>query len=194
MIFLEIAAIIALLLFFLFLGIISDAYDHWPVTTALIAGLIIACILWGPYTIFVTVLWANIDWIIIGTPVYLVVGLLWSFFQWDRFCLKSYQGYIKAIDTYKEKVEKAENARNKLGFDTPMDKADRDRAVGPEPTKVLFKPQWRQNKAKLIGWITYWPLSLFGFLVGEFFIEQIEKVINMFGNNYQTLTDKRFQD
>lgn len=123
MIFMEIAAIVAILIFVLLIGVATEAYDHWPVTTLLFLGLVASCFIWGIQTVFVGVFWANIHWILVSSSIYLAVGVLWSIFMWDRLCKEAYRQYVNAKEVYvKAKLTQQNKQVNNQGFQTSMDK------------------------------------------------------------------------
>lgn len=182
---------------------LTDLETPWPLTFFLLAGLFGAGLAFGFATVFAAI-WANIYWIILGAPFYLIAGGLWSVFKWDRFVAERYVEYKKTKDEWFKSVNDALARQTKLAAmaETTTDTrvaADLHQATQnletirrQEPRTERFKPEWGSYFGKLSNWIIFWPLSIVDYVLGDLLKELVETIMNALGDWYQARTDKRF--
>lgn len=186
---------------------LTDLETPWPLTFFLLAGLIGTGIAFGFATVF-GVIWANIYWIIIGFPFYLIAGGLWSVFKWDRFVAeryveykKEYAGWEKAKDNLyamKKELELQKTQTTdyhelvRINDKLSWVHGDIGSQAQQQPKVERFKPEWGSYFGKLSNWIIFWPLSIVDYVLGDLLKELVETIMNALGDWYQARTDKRF--
>lgn len=99
--------------------------------------------------------WQAIATILVG---YVLVGIVWSLFKWNR--------YVNA--KIKEVIERYGSWENAI-----------------KSLVIIHEISPSYNKSKLIGWIAWWPWSMFWDLSGDFFTMLYEGMTNA----YQKITD-----
>lgn len=102
----------------------------------------------------------NMSWQAIATTIvgYLIIGIVWSLYKWHR--------HVTSVIAYNIK-----------------DSGSWQKATERYAVKHTIEPA--HNKGKLIGWIAWWPWSLFWNLSGDFFNIVYDGMVNA----YQKITD-----
>lgn len=109
----------------------------------------------------------NINWgtTVLYSIIYFFFGIIWSFFRWGRLSKKKYKKYLEVIEN------------NRKNFDIDIE---------------LYKPQVRENKEQITGWILYWPFSFFRYLFSNLFKDITDKIIKMLTGFYNRITNFHF--
>lgn len=55
---------------------------------------------------------------------------------------------------------------------------------------VTVRPQARDNKSRIVAWGTYWPCSIFGFVLRNPVKAVLTFLFDMFSNSYQWISDR----
>ena len=58
----------------------------------------------------------------------------------------------------------------------------------------LITPQASQNKADIVMWMAYWPLSILWFLVSDFVVTIGEEIYRRVATSFQKMSDSKFND
>ena len=97
--------------------------------------------------------------IVIAIAIYAIVGIIWSAFRWFKYVKSHAEEYRKIYgNTLKE---------------------DRMR-------ELKRMVDVTDNKSKIVGWVAWWPWSMFWNLLGDFFTFVYEQVQGI----YQKIADK----
>lgn len=153
--------ILGIVVFLLITGFVSsdEANAYFPTFLVVVAGAIYIGISKSiTFTSFGAFLMANVTNVLIFTGIWIVAGVVWSFFKWWSFLKKEKRrqdaGYIKAAqsETYKQKY----------------------------PTVGYVIPLAKENKTAIIAWMVYWPFSIVGHLI-------FDALRNLYNNIYNHL-------
>ena len=125
--------------------IASVENQHYP--TPSIVAILLGIVYWKPIM--------AAPWQIIGIVAggFVLMGLLWSVFNWHRFCSR-----------------KASYYRGQYGDTLSTDIMGR----------LKGELSVSHHKAMLTGWIAFWPWSLFWSLTGDFFNMLYEAMTNVY--------------
>lgn len=115
----------------------------------------------------------HISQVLILLSSYIVSGCIWSIFRWYLLCLDALE---------KTKLKKEEM----LATNGEISEYGKERLQ-------LMKPIASQNKGRIIGWITYWPLSLIHFACFDFVKRLVTGLYNKLKNFMQSISDKMFK-
>lgn len=163
----------ALLLAFILLITVNE--ERFFPTSILIAALSVA--LTWKYGFTETFSWITSNWVLFGLGVvgYLGLGILWSFFKWDRYISERIEEVKKAWDRYSD----PKNTGTKK-IETFAEYVEESGSV----------PVALNRKEKIACWIFYWPLSIVLYVIGDFLREFINWVVRYFGNVYTAITNR----
>jgi hypothetical protein len=121
--------------------------------------------------------------IVVGCGIlFLAVGVVWSFFKWYRF-VKT------AAEHAKERLElEVTMYRPNAGFSYKVDTEE-----GRQQFMNNAKPWVSRYKARIAGWIAFWPLSMLWTVLTELLRDVFERIVEFFKGHYQRIVDKAFQ-
>lgn len=189
--------------FLIIAAALTDMETPWPLTVFLFLALIVSGIIFGFGVVFATI-WANLYWVIVASPIYLIAGGLWSVFKWDRYVVARFADYKKmqnewfkahseAVARQTQLSQMAESSSD-TGLTADLQRVTNELEVlkSREPQKEQFKPNWIDSLGKLSNWILFWPLSIVDYVLGDLLRDLIENIMNALGDWYQARTDKRF--
>lgn len=114
--------------------------------------------------------------------LFLAAGVLWSLFKWYRFVVKQ-----------------AEDARRRLDIQISVYQSNRgypykmDTEEGRQDFLNDAKPLVSRYKARIAGWIAFWPLSILWTVLTELLQDVFERIVEFFKSYYQRIVDKAFQ-
>jgi hypothetical protein len=125
----------------------------------------------------------NKGYVIAFALLYLVVGMFWSMFKWYLFSKRSFE---KLNEKFKGFLVSAG-----LGTDTSIklndeQKAKWNRYRDPEDEIPLVV----KNKARIMGWMAYWPFSFLFFVFSDLFKSLFESIYYQVAGFFQSITDK----
>jgi hypothetical protein len=109
-------------------------------------------------------IWQNPLTVVVWLLAYLGMGIGYSFFKWDRFVAKWRREY-----------------------DESKTKDGRDRIWRARPVAG-------ESKDRIIGWMMFWPWSLFWWLVADFVSELFLAIYRKLGNLYDRVTSRHTSD
>jgi hypothetical protein len=131
---------------------------------------------------------------------YLVAGVVWSFLKWSEFVKRKIELFKKVraqvIVTRPEFSETKDKDRHYL--------CDRLRANGfkniwssdsKSMGEIILKitPIGSENKAAIVAWISYWPLSLLATLLNNPFRRLFEYVYSLVADSYDKISQRHFK-
>lgn len=127
----------------------------------------------------------NKGYVVAFALLYLVVGMFWSMFKWYLFSKRSFE---KLNEKFKGFLVSAG-----LGTDTSIKLTDEQKAKWKTyqgyGDKVTI-PLVTQNKAKIMGWMAYWPFSCIFFLFSDLFRSVFESIYYQIAGFFQAITDR----
>lgn len=157
------SAFIALIL----VGVITAIYESFVGTTILMIGTGVL------YHYTKQNVWhlivANYQTILMFTPVYLTIGVGWSFIKWFLFLIGFKKFRQANVDLYKSGL-----------FCTTFYK-------GLHITDV---PKASNFKSDIIAWMCWWPFSIIGTLISDPIRKFFTFMYNTFSGAYQRMADK----
>ena len=131
---------------------------------------------------------------------YLVAGVVWSFLKWSEFVKRKIELFKKV---------RAEVIVTRPEFSDTNDKdryylCDMLRANGFEGVwssdiksmgEIILKitPIGSKNKAAIVAWISYWPLSLLATLLNNPFRRFFEYVYSLVADSYDKISQRHFK-
>lgn len=106
-----------------------------------------------------------LSWWLIMSGLYLVAGLVWSFARWIMFV--------------KNKLKKA-----KYEYSNYQNKND-----------LILKtmPKAGDNKAKISGWLIFWPFSLLRYVIGDLLTDLVDSIVTAFSGLYNRLSHRIYR-
>lgn len=145
-------------------------------------------------------------------PVYLVLGLLWSFYKWLLLLRTLKDQIIKSIERAKEVHEHdtreakilAEDGqrgsrfvpREILPLDSYIDDKVRNNSLAYDmlgADKIRAKqyvPSIKNsyNRDKIINWICYWPMSMIDYIFSKLLRDLLDFIIDFFSGIYNQIS------
>ena len=130
---------------------------------------------------------------------YLIAGVVWSFLKWNEFVKKK----INIFKTTKAKLIVDRPDFNATNGKDLTELCDRLRSKGVSiwghnvnsMGEIILKitPIGSENKAAIVAWISYWPLSLLATLLNNPFRRLFEYVYSLVANAYDKISEKHFK-
>lgn len=153
--------IITLVAILLLIGF--NEYEHEGNLGASTIILIVYAILigGGNYGGWISFTLPIISWsaLLVGGTIYLVVGLIWSFYKWFRL------------------------------YKTKMNQYNHQKSLQNNPTLDRYIPKLEENKSSITTWVLFWPFSVMRYVLSDvifkfttFITECFESVYNKIGN------------
>lgn len=125
----------------------------------------------------------NKGYVVAFALLYLVVGMFWSMFKWYLFSKKKFEDLkVKLLAFLK---------REGLGTDTSI-KLTPEQKVKWDNYRDFRDviPLVTSNKARIMGWMAYWPFSCIFFLFSDLFRSVFEAIYYQVGGFFQRITDR----
>lgn len=129
---------------------------------------------------------------------YVILGLIWSFIKWNQKVAKIFKLFSKLKAKFIEKNGEITKANKKDFFKTLEYKfwySDYSGKKGyfndDNSLEEVIKditPKGIDNKAKIVSWIAYWPLSLIGTLLNDPFRRFFEWIYELVSGVYDKIT------
>lgn len=123
--------------------------------------------------------------------LYVVLGVAWSFFKWLMVLMKFNADFVSMRKLFIE--------RNDIGGETiPESKlSEFQRWAGGHYDDVnrqyynfSKRPQAADFKRKIIGWASYWPCSIIGFVLNDPIRKLFNWLFDVFKGSYQAMADR----
>lgn len=165
----------------LVLAFFAPAWESYSLATV---GLFIAfCLSDITLSAVGTFIVTNPAFITAGILLFIAAGVIWSFAKWFRYCR------FQAKRGRESLAREVENSKKWGSHNSGYD-------LVTEEGRCLFlnsfKPSVRENKARIAGWIAYWPLSIFWTVMTELLRDFFENVVSFFKKQYQAIADRAF--
>lgn len=115
---------------------------------------------------------------------YLGIAAVWAMIKWRMFFLP------KLFERYEEFRSGwlAKKGLNEVPADGRLrgEMLDQARSYGADPT---YHRMVSNNKARIMGWMAYWPFSLLGTFVGDFMHRVLTTMYKMVAGLFQRMSD-----
>lgn len=136
--------------------------------------------------------------------VYLSIGAIWSIIRWYLFVKKRRWAYDERKRAFlRESIPNPTAEEIANGF-TPEGMVIPDALKGRWRTIILdnrqyedrkiSKPLAKENKGKITTWITYWPFSIFWYVLGDLLIDIGNAIYRKLAKLYQSISDHSYGD
>lgn len=169
------------------LFVISETHrERMTTTTLTVLGYIVGFILLtnGGMALF-TYIRDHPLYLIYGLVGYVLAGAVWATAKWRVFFLPN---LFEVYDELRQEFMKKNNLK-----EIPADVKIRNELEHFVSRSGVYIQQQRMvsnNKGRIIGWLTYWPLSLLGTFFGDFLIRLAKTVYNAIAGLLQRLSDQ----
>lgn len=134
---------------------------------------------------------------------YIILGLIWSFLKWNQKVGNIFRTFSQLKTKFIEKHGEITPANRKKFYKTLeykfwySDSSSKISSFNDDyPVEKIIEeitPKGVENKAKIVSWISYWPLSLIGTLLNDPFRRFFEWVYESVSGIYDKIT-KRLQN
>lgn len=111
--------------------------------------------------------------------LYLVAGIVWSFFKWFKFLKNAKKKYDKEVLRV-EDVNKDKKAKGQ------------DKYCIPPPNIEYYIPLASENKEQLSCWILFWPFSGLRYMMGNLLVDLLHAITDAFAGTYNKISYKIF--
>lgn len=164
----------------LVVGFFAGAWEaYWLTAVALIGAFSFSNLTFGGTWAFIV---AN-SGIVVGCGLlFLIIGVLWSFFKWYRFVKEAAR---KARERLQWEIDQYQSG---CGYTYPVNTEE-----GRQQFLNNAKPWVSRYKARIAGWIVFWPLSMLWTVLTELLRDVFERIVEFFRGYYQRIVDKAFQ-
>lgn len=102
---------------------------------------------------------------------YVLVGIVWSFVKWLSFCFRKKEEVEERLKKYPTSISIS------VRFD---------------PATAI--PQASEYSSDILRWMGYWPFSIVGTVVGDWFLRIFKNIFRVLRSTYQAASDRIFQD
>jgi hypothetical protein len=113
----------------------------------------------------------NTSGLLMWFGVYLIIGIVWSFFKWFKTVKYAKGKFLKAKADYENSVNN--------GYKSATLKSI-----------TYFLPKVNQWKASITSWILFWPFSILRYAFGTMLIDFMDAVISRLKGLYDSITCK----
>jgi hypothetical protein len=130
-------------------------------------------------------------------PIYLLMGCAWSFGKWWFFVHNAkffWENTLKPQmqTAYAEAQQNFKDYTDRKVTYAYTDPGTWKQFLIARGTANSYPPQFLRNKAKLVMWAAYWPMSAFWTLLNDPIKRFFRFVINRFGHLYQRISNSVF--
>lgn len=137
---------------------------------------------------------------------YVILGLIWSFIKWNQKVAKIFKLFTRLknkfiaengeiVDRTKEEIGNRQKFYNTLGYQFKTANGSRTISSFVESDSIddiikQITPIGIEHKAKIVSWISYWPLSLIGTLLNDPFRRFFEWIYESVSGVYDKITQR----
>lgn len=160
---------------------------------------------------------ANIGVILLTAGVYLLLGIVWAFFKWQKFVKSqvaernaNFDRFIEAIRSGRlqeladmsltQDPDWETQVRRDVLKDIAAARASKNPAIAKLVSvyisrfTVIEKPDIANFKDRFIGWFLFWPFSVIVFFLSDFMKEFFEAVYKFFAKKLQSISDSLWDE
>lgn len=139
---------------------------------------------------------AHPGWTAIGIVGYLFVGTIWSVVKWFFYVHRKKEEYIEAKKEYEDSPEYdyPPGDRYKQGETTiklPWEESRAKKRLAN--SKGGPQPLVRDNKSRVLMWMTYWPWSALWTIIDDPIKRAFRAIYNLIHTQMQKISDKAFE-
>jgi len=158
--------------------------NEWP------AVYLAVCLAFSMYWYPEFIVWmkSHVVHILLGIPVYFVIGLAWSFIKWIILI------YDKKDEVQKQiaDIQRKEKYNIERYISAGTSRTEQDYIIFNYPD-LLKPPSAGNRKSSIVHWICYWPTSIAWFLLSDLVRKIGNFFYRMFSNKYQSISNKIFK-
>jgi hypothetical protein len=133
-------------------------------------------------------------WVLLGFVLYIAIGAIWMFPRWTLFLLDVKAAKREREPEWareKEEREKAERLTSSIEKEGQSQSRSSSRlSVVVRGRKVMLPVMVREHKARVIGWMTYWPWSMLWTVLDLAFHRVFQHLYTVFAGRLQVMADK----
>ena len=151
-------------------------------------SLAIALLIWNYGTIVWGLMTANILVTVLFIVGYLLCGVIWSFLKWNEFVKSVYRKFKTVVNKFGELKAPNDivNLCEKLRLVGISVYSSDVKTTSDIANKIM--PKGLDNKASIVAWISYWPLSLLGTLLNNPFRRLFEYTYSLVSGLYDKIS------
>lgn len=151
-------------------------------------SLAIALLIWNYGTIVWGLMTANILVTVLFIVGYLICGVIWSFLKWNEFVKSVYRKFKTVVNKVGELKAPNDivNLCEKLRLVGISVYSSDVKTTSDIANKIM--PKGLDNKASIVAWISYWPLSLLGTLLNNPFRRLFEYTYSLVSGLYDKIS------
>ena len=151
-------------------------------------SLAIALLIWNYGTIVWGLMTANILVTVLFIVGYLICGVIWSFLKWNEFVKSVYRKFKTVVNKVGELKSPNDivNLCEKLRLVGISVYGSDVKTTSDIANKIM--PKGLDNKASIVAWISYWPLSLLGTLLNNPFRRLFEYTYSLVSGLYDKIS------
>lgn len=166
------------------LVLIAMEMGGWATTTML--ATIVVMHMFGFVNVFGTIT-SHYQTFLIGVPIYIAVGVIWSFVKWIVFVYNRKEEYERAKEAYFERNPNHEHC-------DWVEYVKNSRQNNYALNNITKPPQASQYKSKITTWMFYWPWSMLSTLFSDFIRRLYTFIYSRIKEVYQKISDKIYSD
>jgi hypothetical protein len=132
-------------------------------------------------------------WALGALAGWLLAGVLWFLWKWDRLARQHRQrydvvrqGWLASLELDGEQAEYT--PQQKLAWEEYFARHNSD-----DEGLIEYQPRYRDHKSELIGWLMLWPVSMFETFLFDFLADLFHQVYLWFGSVLQRIMLRRWQ-
>lgn len=153
-----------------------------------------------------TLITQNIATTLYFSAGYVILGLIWSFIKWNQKVAKIFKLFTRLknkfiaengeiVERTKDNIGTRQAFYNTLGYkfkyaDGSSTISSFDESKSIEEVIEKITPIGIEHKAKIVSWISYWPLSLIGTLLNDPFRRFFEWIYESVSGVYDKITQR----
>lgn len=110
----------------------------------------------------------SINWtgLIIGSVIYLIIGVMWVFFKWNKLAKKKYKDYLFAKVNYPNSIN----------------------------SMTEFIPKVEDHKADISVWIVLFPFSMLRYITNDLFGDLLNKIRESITGTLNRISASHFKE
>jgi hypothetical protein len=120
-----------------------------------------------------------------GVAAYLGIALVWAAIKWRVFYLPD---LFDRYEKLRSHFLKGKGLNHMPADQSVIDEFNNDHIV--RCLSIQTKRNVRYNKARITGWMIYWPFSMVGTFIGDFMVRLFATMYKMLAGSLQRVSDR----
>lgn len=193
--FLEFGTLWFWILFIIVALMVTIFSEDSPIKATLLAGGFILLMAWVGNISPLAMITQHGFWSALAIFGYFVIGVVWSLVKWKFYVMSQ----RRKIDLLKIQHREAMELNRKLYQDRKnYDFAEEALSVWLELCRKNSisdrAPKVSEHKAQIIGWMSYWPVSLVWTMINDPVRRAFVAIYDALGTSFQKISDNAFRD